>query len=400
MTIQLRLFQVLVSLLIGPIVLAQIAGSIKPAYSFKQDGINIMPWNKNDLTLEQGIQKIGSLDQWFTALSEVDKNKQAMNYALNRNRLFLVAQEKRLATELSDMIRLETDSTAISQAQENFNLIRSAGLSLLEDREVLSSQVFKDLDGVSVAYQTKNGAKAPRGFSTSISKSIGGNIDGFGSSHQFREKSLGDILDTFGLRQKWKDYQAMRKEISPERKINRIVVNSNFVRCSPSGSYKQNPFDVMKFPQSADFLKQLGINEWAETVKARDLSSWYGPNETQIENGVPNAKCMALAIASEMGAVFNQKHTHRNITISSDQTYAMLTRMENAETPHDLKSVDYCDLSKYLIEPFRGIESLIGSLSALSKQPVCTVKSSEQKDSRGLYSVKKFSAFELPAKSK
>ncbi|MBK8205126.1 MAG: hypothetical protein IPK68_23475 [Bdellovibrionales bacterium] len=72
-------------------------------YDFFNETFQIGPWTPETLSLTEGLKKIKLIDDWFYSLPVPERRKVLDQYVINRNRLFIIAQEKRLIADLQSI---------------------------------------------------------------------------------------------------------------------------------------------------------------------------------------------------------------------------------------------------------------------------------------------------------
>jgi hypothetical protein len=164
-------------------------------YEFSMETFQLGRWSPKSLSYEQGLSKIESLDKWWGSLTPDQKNEFATAYTLNRNRLFLVTQEKRLKAEIDqpiDPLELARDQIQPSwiaagrdvlqqDRKEVYSDLLTLNRMALSETEALSGKRLQGLEDISkIGLKDLSGANLAPSFSKSVSKS-GGSSAGLGA---------------------------------------------------------------------------------------------------------------------------------------------------------------------------------------------------------------------------
>lgn len=365
----------------------------------------VLNLDATSITLERGISYLKTLDRRFALLSKASQITSAKNYALNRNRLFILNQEKRLDKEIQELVSAQKSPILINEKRKNLRKLSVIRTSLFTDEKLMSSRLIINLNDLMTLYQVKTG-KSPEGnlgFSQSYSKrSRGSGSSGFSDSYS--KRYVMELLDEEISRM-------TSNRAGPHEKLEETIISSSRLAICRGEVDTNKPakyLDPRLFPKESKFLNELGISSWSETAKAYNLSHLYGEPTTQFDVGnIPNASCVGHAISSDIASVINSKNNLELpvVSLSPEQTHAVIKTIE-MEPSRNLTplSHSYCDSASYGVDPYGSVMSITGALNNLKNNPVCTNTPSDSPDSPSLFSVNKFSFLEYdeanPADSK
>jgi hypothetical protein len=418
-------------------------------YGFETDVFQLGQWTRKDLSYERGIEKLKTIDNWFYSLPVVDREKYLDDYTLNRNRLFLVTQEKRIVAVMQPTMQqtvfgASDASKSVKQEQsQQLTAIRQMSDALINDSESLKKGLFNSLNDIAKALPSKfNGAAARLGNSFSKSLSKSSHSAGFGQAYsklgsgdvegrlsELQSMRLDQLLDLKGCRviekcnehvkkfltgvmekQKAMDeLKSAQKKSAQKEKVDLIIQKPFCQSLETKVGALADTFDSKKSPKTAKFLADLKVPLVESQWKSNDLSSWYGEPTTQWnEIGTEaTATCAGHAIASNvMAAQYKNKLIKiRGITkpndISPDQAYAMAKHQEikregvlnaTVETP-DPSVKGYCDPAAYGINPYEGMQNMVAAMTVFKTVPLCT--KSQSQTTKDLFQIEKFSAAEF-----
>lgn len=421
-------------------------------YEFSTDTFQLGRWSPKSLGYEQGQRKIEALDRWFEGLSEDQKLEFAKIYTLNRNRLFLVTQEKRLKSEVErpiDPIELARDQIQPSwiaagrnvlrqDKQQMYSNIKSMNETALDDEEALAGRLIGSLSDISkIGLKTPSNADFAPSFSKSLSKS-GGPMMGMGSQSMTSGFSIANIDPNKVCRKSdkvcLKKTEALVAEFKRIKDFGRILDGTRTPlvpapvcqKSEASGppALGSNGTEAFQKKRTA-FLKNVGSQNWTPNKSENDLSQWYSEPISQWSQGRPNAKCVGHAISSDIASVVNKKSLI-NYSVSPNSTYAqiqVITREDlerkkgnGSITPNeeailgefqDVKSIDskhaeFCNPSFYSVDEYLGAIYVDNSLNhvfkAFQRKPLCgsrDLTSNRDKNGVPLFTVDKFESMEF-----
>lgn len=418
-------------------------------YEFSTETFQLGRWSPKTLSYQQGLQKIGLIDQWYQGLTPAEREKQIDNYTLNRNRLFLVTQEKRLRSEIDAQ-------TAVSGLTENGKAVRkerSVDLrtlqkmseSLLDDPKRLTGRLLRGMSDIAGAVSPEVASAARlsgSAFMTNISKSSGGGgFMGFGETVSMLPRSTNNAYQDYHMldfeldRILPADCKADRecraakarikarvekKRLANEEMAQRAVKRDAKFKAEAEEFRKRDiverevcaPIENSDYPLEAEFsskfdengktgklLQDLGISKVANPRKSNDLSNWFGEPTIQYdENGNKQATCAGHAIANNVAGALSRGKSLKlgrlnSASVSPDTTYALAKFHEGrADSPHDgapdPSRAGYCDPKKYGADAYEGIEDVGKTLTKMTEVPLCAKSTAEA--TRDLYQVKKF----------
>lgn len=384
-------------------------------FGFSTETFQLGQWSPKTLTYEQGLKKIQLIDNWFYSLSMDERKKAFDSFAINRNRLFIVTQEKRLESELNAHERSAADTDAGVKAIQKektaqLTAVRALSKNLINDSTALKKNVFGQIKDIQLAIPENSklegsfvGSSGVFGQSLSKTGASQGMFGPRNDSDHFRLRDLDCGTDSKCLRQK-KQFETVIKKFRIFLSNDRIALNPNEAAIQapickskdlPAGSLK----DAAKNPKLSQFLKDSGVSQTESAQKANDLSNLFGPPHTQWVDGHPTAMCVGFAIASNVMATlykdnFIKIHAiNAPKDISPEQTYAAANKFQQTAPLPDQNSKTYCDPNTYNVSPFDGIQSVTQSIALFEKVPLCS--KSTGKDNPELYKVDKFSAVEF-----
>lgn len=349
-------------------------------YNFSTDTFQLGQWSPKTLSFEQGLRKIKLMDDWFYRLPTSERQKVLDDYVVNRNRLFIVTQEKRMTSELqptfSDTafgVDAGVKEVKRETSRQRATMQQVSG-QILDDTEALKKGIFNSLDDISGALPADmkgaGGANFGSSFSKSVSKSamfgsavskVGrGDIDDLlqGGYGYLFEQSMAEIdcqgdkkcqarkdklkKDLVERKKQREEREAQRAAAREKAKRDAIVEGTNRA-CKKLESAPDNFkdfFDSSKNPKIAQFLKDTEIPQTLSARTSNDLSSWYSEPYTQWPEGGgrPTATCVGHAIASNAMAALYKKNwikiraVNKPKDISPDHTYSAAKATEqNAE---------------------------------------------------------------------
>lgn len=371
------------------------------SYEFSTTEFQLGSWRPSTLSYDAGLSKIRSLDKWFNSLSEAERGEQ---YAIHRNRLFIVTQERRLEREiLPTLKRIALRDENVLAAQRDYSqhlkLIQVTRDRLLDSPDLLKTAVFKSFSDATD--EAKNaGADIVIGgkslFSAGhVSKGGGGGGSLIGGASSYSMPRSRDLLD----RRDQYDFEKSMKSLEEGLRLKRHGL-SKPVCANPSGSLGED-FDSNKSPETSRFLKELGVPRELSKEKSKDLSSWFPKPESQwfSEDGHTN-DCVGHAIASDVSsALYRTKNIKlgsliRSNGVSPQHLYAVASTSESQpSTAIDTKREGYCDANSYQADPMNGISSMNETLKALKTIPLC--QNSAAAHIKTKYQIEKFSAAEF-----
>jgi hypothetical protein len=356
--------------------LAMLASTCWAFDGFSSGGRQIVPsWTPEAISFQNATGLISNLDRWYAGLDKTNQRTNYADYNLNRNRLFLVAQEKRLADEaghkdsawsMAGLLRkirgndwmTTADNLRTEAARDQLKSMKEINKIALNSPDDLRSRTIAQISDVQ---KLKSATMAPGSFSGALSQSL--SKAGMPAGGGFE---LNTLLDDSPA--SFAEMERIRKAIADERE--------QAARDSFLASISQEKTETQPWRPSAKetaFLKDLGIpNTSASHKGCKDLSNLFPAPQTQWDQGRPNAKCSGHAIASDIAATLNRKRlfTH-GAQASPEQTYGILRMVEDgysAPLPH---SPDYCNLSAYGVDPYTGVASMIEALKTVQTHPVC-----------------------------
>lgn len=341
-------------------------------YSFSAPGIIIKEWSPETLEFSKGLENIRSLDKWYSRLSDTEKRNNALGFAEQRNRLFLVTQEKRLINDLKNLSDkplfpslpwgpAATEAIKKEKA-EQLDYLRSTRTKLFEKPNQLSSEVISDLN----QYQSQD--KSPPELK---------------AQHLLRRLCGNDQACQDKMRPKI--YKQLGGS-NPEERAKNAISQFSGKQCEPD-SIPPVPaveyFDRKLFPKEASFLRELGITSWKPKSGETDLSKLYGPPKTQWRGQIPTAECVGFAIASDASSV------SKAAPISPEHTYAVMYNQDKkVPTKINPAGEEYCDPQSHSADETKGITHMAEAIHSLKKAPICSTNNE-------LYVVDKFSALDF-----
>lgn len=407
------------------------------SYNFATDTFQLGSWEPKRLDYKVGLRKIQALDSWYYQLSPGDREKYQKDFVVNRNRLFLVTQEKRLAAEVDAKSKssilggMDPEKEARRSASRDLASFRKLADDILSKPDALESGLIRNLANVE-KFASPDVASSARGlggsFSVVTSKGGGG---GGGSSNFLTHTSLlggGSVNNAaldFGIDQLLpEDCKRDRKCLAAKAKLKAQAEKQQALAAEslaietklregrerealaakkrdiannpscPSGKSVDEPTDH-------EYFKQLGISPKPNASKSRDLSHWYGVPTTQYdESGNKLATCVGHAIANNVvGALARNKilpmGRFNSASVSVDHTYA-LAKFNEGEAEHrsgakriSADADGYCDASAYTVFS-EGIESVSATLRSMTTVPLCSKSSAEASTKK--YQIKKFAS--------
>lgn len=423
-------------------------------YNFSTDTFQLGTWEPKKLDYTGGLRKIRALDNWYYSLPAAEKEKFQKDYVVNRNRLFLVTQEKRMMAEVESkgstaILRgLDPQKEERRSAAKDLASFRKLSEEILAQPDKLESGLIRNLAQVEqfVSPETASLARGLGGsFAVVNSKSggAGGGTSFLTHMSMLGGRSVNNTAIEFGLdrllpddckqdakcraararlKAKVEKQQALAAEsLAIEKRLResqekaalaakKVEISEN-PSCSPADKFDyplEAEFAGFR-PKSADFLKQLGISPQGSPSKSRDLSHWYGEPTTQYdEKGNKLATCVGHSIANNVSAALARKKILpmgriNSASVSVDHTYA-LAKFNEGEAAHrsgakqlDPNAEGYCDAKAYDIVS-DGIESVSATLNAMTTVPLCSKSSAEASTKK--YQINKFASVAFSATEK
>lgn len=430
------------------------SASAESKYNLSTDTFQLGQWSPKTLSLEQGLRKIKLMDDWFYGLPISERQKVLDDYVVNRNRLFIVTQEKRMSSELQPKFSDTAFGmdTGVKEVKREISRQRSTMQQvsgrILDDTEALKKGIFNSLDDISGALWEDMKGAGGANFGSAFSKS-GSKSSMFGSAvSKVGRGDIDDLLqggylfDQFmakidckgnkkcqaqkdkikkGILERKKQSEVRRTVAREKAKQDAIVEGTNHA-CKKLESTFDNFkdfFDSSKNPKIAQFLKDTNIPQTLSTKTSNDLSSWYAEPYTQWpeDGGPPTATCVGHAIAANAMAALYKKNwvkiraVNKPKDISPEHTYSAAKATEKnaemktkfsenppGEVDQDYPKPDpskngYCDPKSYEVNPYEGIMSVTESIGAFKSIPLCS--SSRTQTTKETYKVDKFSGVEF-----
>ncbi len=317
-------------------------------YNLVADRFELGSWNEKSLTVSRGVQGIKKLDDWFSNLGGEDRAKYRSEYSINRNRLYLVTQQKLLSQEIINLSSFTTNTRSylnLGYTKEGLTKLQQE----LEDRKKYFSEKWEK-------------SKSDKGY---LEDQIYVNYTNFESGRsnplsQTYSKSAYSMRDMSQVRRSMNqlDIETLRELLKKlQTTIARPSCDENLETSSSTKKEK--------------LLAELGIKKWRPSSTSRDLSAYYGAPKTQWREEYPGVKCVGYAIAGDLEVELNRNKltSLSNSTVSGDLTYAVA---KEAQGQGQRKGKDYCDPSTYdddsdgLLFP--------ETFEALKHRPICVGK--------------------------
>lgn len=367
-------------------------------YEFSTETFQLGRWSPKTLSYQQGLQKLGAIDQWYRGLTPAEREKQIDNYTLNRNRLFLVTQEKRLRSEIDGQTALsgltENGKAVRKERSIDFRTLQKMSDSLLDDPARLTGRLLRGMgDIVETVNPEVAGAARLSGsaFMTNISKGSGGGsagFMGFGETVSMLPRSTNNAYQDYHMLdfeldgilpadcKADKDCRAAKarikarvekRRLANERMAQRAAERDAVLKAKFKAEAEEfrkrdivereacAPIENSDYPLEAEFsskfdengktgklLQDLGISKVANPRKSNDLSNWFGEPTIQYdENGNKQATCAGHAIANNVAGALSRGKSLKlgrlnSASVSPDTTYALAKFHEGrADSPHD-----------------------------------------------------------------
>ncbi|MBK9037666.1 MAG: hypothetical protein IPL83_00620 [Bdellovibrionales bacterium] len=340
-------------------------------YDFFNERFQIGPWTPETLSLTEGLKKIKLIDDWFYSLPVPERRKVLDQYVINRNRLFIITQEKRLLADLQSISNdiIFGSASGLKQLEEELvtqlTTLQQVRRQTLDDTEALKNALVNKLDDLSDLLPadtrdnggTNSGALFSNSFSfgSQVSKAGGSNIPRSLNRSGFEptnieplnacrnddvcvNEDMTEILEKIGIGDELfpneQEPKGMARTLEIKETQRTRIVHQEFGACegleAAQNDFKEY-FDPSKNPKLALFLKETGISRSLSNRTSNNLSSWYSEPTTQWPEGTggkPSATCVGHAIASDATAAMYRanwiKHPSINTPkgVSPDHTYA------------------------------------------------------------------------------
>jgi hypothetical protein len=299
-------------------------------YEFSTDTFQLGRWNSKSISYQQGLGKIEALDKWWGSLTFDQKVESTKAYTLNRNRLFLVTQEKRLRSEIErpiDPLELARDQIQPSWIAAGRNVLRqdkkkmysdlrTLNETALAETEELSGELIRSLADISkIGLKDSGGLNFAPSFSKSLSKSGGSSI-GLGA-----QRMTPPTFSALDIKCKKGDKACLQKlktslsqrfqslfDTPPGRELEDILSRSRLSRpvCNEFGGSHgplvESPEYKTFQKKRDDFLKKIDSQNWKSNKSENDLSRWYSEPVTQWVSGKSTNRCVGHAISSDIAA--------------------------------------------------------------------------------------------------
>lgn len=395
------------------------------SYKFPSDSFAQEEWSPNKLTYQDGLKKLRQIDNWYYSLSVPEREKRLAEYTISRNRLFIVTQEKRVASAVQSGFANSAFGT--KSAKENLQKelleehanMRKLSSKFLNDTNYLKKSLFLNSQEMTGELPKDSGIKIESLSGQRVAKtnaSMGGSYSGEGGLFKDLSSGIGklseqDLTDIFISKSECKPDRdpkceekkkqakirvAERKarevkekeQESIQRRIQGIVHGANRACQAPVGNTVdfKSALDSKKNPKIAKFLKAVGVSSQLSPQKSNDLSGWYGEPQTQHRKGEdPYATCVGHAIASNAAAVLHKKElqTQKNPvpkSISPDHAYSLALSLQLDGSKKQMAKINphnanYCDPQAYVpnADYFRlGIPDFPKALSTFKHFPLCS----------------------------
>lgn len=270
------------------------------------------------MSFEQGQRKIKSMDNWFYGLPKSERQRFLDDYVVNRNRLFIATQVRRMAPELQPSFSDTVFGVDVGVKEVKRETARQRATmqqvsdQILDDTAVLKKGIFDSLDDISGALPADMKGAGEANFGSSFSKSVSksslfgsavsklgrGEMDDLfqgGYGHHLIEQSIAEIACQGGkecqarkdklekhileLKKVFGEIEAKRAATRENAKRDAIIEGANRA-CKKFESAPDNFmdfFDSSKNPKIAQFLKDTEIPQTltAKTSNERGSDERY-----------------------------------------------------------------------------------------------------------------------------
>lgn len=399
--------------------MCSIAHSQEEIFNLSTSNFQLGAWSPRRISFKQSQDKIKKLDDWFNSLSPSERSSILDEYIINRNRLFIVAQEKRMDYQLQsgDLNKIFGSTKGIkelrAEALQHRAAMKKISSHYLNNPDALKKELFEDLDDIGLALPNdlkKKDADYSSLFAPSISKTSSSGSNLLSLEAEAYSTSL-PSLNQSGSRIDIKKGIAQLRDMQRNILLPNYGMKSSCKKLDDSTIPLKDYFDSSKNSRIAKFLNELNVSQTLSPKKSNDLSSWYGEPTFQYPEGTENynATCVGHAIASNATAALYKDNNikinaiNKPVSFNPDHVFALAKSNEqNASSLLKLpppkinsNSNEYCNPSSFNANFYSGIiKGVSKSISLFKKFPLC----STVKEGNELYKIDQFSAIELKDK--